>query len=659
MKILLIVHQISLVVAVPDPHIKKTDSNGNLHVHLNVPDLGPVEDVHINTLTQPRQIFKGRTRNRFGTQTGCPPGYDSKEGDIPGWGQLGGMIYTNKKGCRDRCNRNKNCCSFEYSDSWKLCNLNRDCQPSRGKYQDYVFCVKQNVRGQMSECMEKGFHYLGNTLRELITPTAEECACTCDDHKGCRFFTWSAKDNFCRLKYSNRGRTKTSEEFYSGSKDCCKEDRLFGIKNDIALYEDAKEYLVDKRKVLDEMVEIEGYKSCHPLDSSLDATECADDCKKFETEEFGRKCTRNGGLFKCCIRRDKKFCHECRFCCTLPMCTYKSGNKIVTHFDNVHKDFKARELFFSDKHLYKSPDYYCLKPNSHEDPKKWHRYEAAGFRKAFNKEMLENTQTFKYDKYLYNFEDPKILAAFTKNDKEARKIARKSYNFHYTAMIPGLHSTSYSPSKDNFFNMTKCVKECIKMEKSKFAKKCKKDGGYFKCCLSSWGLNPFEEVRNKLIDDKLIKDEKTHFCNRYSTKDHCYFCSANGMCTNRSYLDGKITNTFYPGKEKESKTNFDAATASLRESWCYVIDLCKYQREKLYAELTMYKEAMNKEQVCNAIYYGGHTGDYEPKKDITRCNRMVTGNIIHCPKAYKDGLDKDIVKEINMLMRLVRWGKKK
>merc|ERR1719260_58243 len=78
---------------------------------------------------------------------GCPPGYDSKEGDIPGWGQLGGMIYTNKKGCSDRCNRNNHCCSFEYSDSWKLCNLNSDCQPSRGKYQDYVFCVKQNVRG--------------------------------------------------------------------------------------------------------------------------------------------------------------------------------------------------------------------------------------------------------------------------------------------------------------------------------------------------------------------------------------------------------------------------------------------------------------------------------------------------------------------------------
>ena len=106
--------------------------------------------------------------------------------------------------------------------------------------------------------------------------------------------------------------------------------------NKNGLYKEAKEYLSDKRKVLDEMVEIEGYKSCHHMDS-LDATMCAEDCKKFETEEFGKNCTKNGGLFKCCIRRDKKFCHECRFCCTLPMCTYKPGNKKDTHFDMDHR----------------------------------------------------------------------------------------------------------------------------------------------------------------------------------------------------------------------------------------------------------------------------------------------------------------------------------
>ena len=167
--------------------------------------------------------------------------------------------------------------------------------------------------------------------------------------------------------------------------------------------------------------------------------------------------------------------------------------------------------------------------------------------------MLENTKTFKYDKYLYNFEDPKILSAVTKNEKKARKIWKKSYNHYYTKMIPGLSSTSYVLSNETFSNMTKCVKKCIKMENSEFAKKCKKAGGYFKCCLSSWGLNSFEEARNQLINDKLIKDNKTYMCDKTSIKDPCFFCSLNGMCTKRSNLDGTITNTFYPGKRSKCK----------------------------------------------------------------------------------------------------------
>ena len=330
------------------------------------------------------------------------------------------------------------------------------------------------------------------------------------------------------------------------------------IQND--LYNKSREYLEDKKGVLKKMVEIHGYKTCHPMDS-LDASECAEDCKNFEKEEFAKNCTKNNGLFKCCIRRDKEYCHECRFCCTLPMCTKPPGTKKDTDFDLGHKveikdqkkEITANELFFSDEHIYKKPDYYCLKPDSHEDPEKWHRYEAAGFRKAFSKEMLENTKTFKYDKYLNNFEDPKVLAAFTKSDKRARKILKKSYNFHYSKMIPGFKSTSYLPSNENWTNLTKCVKKCIEMENSRFAKKCYKDKGYFKCCVSAWWIGPYEEARNKLIKEGLIKDEPTHICDRKATTDPCFFCSANGMCTKHNPLNGTITNSFYPGMKKRSK----------------------------------------------------------------------------------------------------------
>merc|ERR1719369_824063 len=217
----------------------------------------------------------------------------------------------------------------------------------------------------------------------------------------------------------------------------------------------------------------------------------------------------NGGLFKCCVRRDKMACHECRFCCTLPMCTYPPGHKDNTIFDIEQKEevknqkniVTADEIFFSDQHVYRSDNYYCLKPYSHENPRKWRRYEVAGFRKSFNKEMLENTTTFKFDKYLYNFVDPKIFNTFTKNDRKASKIWKKSYQWRYMRRVPGDESYSYVSSNGSWTNITKCVKKCIQMEKSAFAKKCKKGGGFFKCCVTRWRMHEFEEIRNQLIQD--------------------------------------------------------------------------------------------------------------------------------------------------------------
>ena len=37
---------------------------------------------------------------------------------------------------------------------------------------------------------------------------------------------------------------------------------------------------------------------------------------------------------------------------------------------------------------------------------------------------------------------------------------------------------------------------------------------------------------------------------------------------------------------------------------------------------------------------------------------MVTNNILGCDKAYKNGLDKEIVKEIDMLMKLMKKKRK-
>ena len=56
-----------------------------------------------------------------------------------------------------------------------------------------------------------------------------------------------------------------------------------------------------------------GYKTCHALNTSLDASICAKDCERLETHKFAQDCKHRGGLYKCCIRRDAAFCHECRY----------------------------------------------------------------------------------------------------------------------------------------------------------------------------------------------------------------------------------------------------------------------------------------------------------------------------------------------------------
>ena len=116
-------------------------------------------------------------------------------------------------------------------------------------------------------------------------------------------------------------------------------------------------------------------------------------------------------------------------------------------------------------------------------------------------------------------------------------------------MMPGQESSLTG----EWYNMTRCVKKCIKIEKSGFAKNCRKDGGYFKCCVQSWLLHTYEETRNQLIKDKLINDTITNICDKTSKKDRCLFCSANGMCTKRNKND-KIINLHYPKMKIKSKS---------------------------------------------------------------------------------------------------------
>ena len=76
-----------------------------------------------------------------------------------------------------------------------------------------------------------------------------------------------------------------------------------------------------------------GYKTCHILKNSLDASICAKDCERLENQKFAKNCKKAGGLFKCCIRRDAAFCHECRYHQTLKSTFVKTTQVLLHAFD--------------------------------------------------------------------------------------------------------------------------------------------------------------------------------------------------------------------------------------------------------------------------------------------------------------------------------------
>jgi len=372
------------------------------------------------------------------------------------------------------------------------------------------------------------------------------------------------------------------------------------------MYDTARNYLEDPKAFLSNLQSL-GYKSCHPLNSSLDASICAEDCKKLEKKKFAQNCTNSGGLFKCCIRRDAAMCHECRFCCTLPMCTmppdrfmYEKGDFDKTRFEDKEKELddntnkkSASEKFNSVATIYKSTDYRCLKPYSHKDPTKWRKYDMHAFRRAFDNYSLSKVDSFKYDNNFFNWIDPNVMKQFV--SKSYKKVWRETYGFH---------NTFAASDELNREEMVPCFKKCAKLEKTKFAEECHEMGGLFKCCVNAWNIKSYEETRNKLIRNKLIKDIETTYCDTVGNPEKCNPCMADGFCSIKDKKSGKVDKIFINDYKKEhraggNKDSFEFPSG-LRFSFCAVGYIC--QRVRWYYDDKAFRDASTKEELCDAKY---------------------------------------------------------
>ena len=144
----------------------------------------------------------------------------------------------------------------------------------------------------------------------------------------------------------------------------------------------------------------------------------------------------------------------------------------------------AKHGFQTDMKMYKFPDFRCLKPNSSVPSSQWSHYEMSGFRAAKSKQELEKVKEIPFDKYFFNFEDPEVWKDMT-DSKKGIGIWKKTYGFDFGGFTEGL---------DGQANSSLCQQHCLEAEYGKFARRCAKKGGIFKCCVLGYRIKIFPVI---------------------------------------------------------------------------------------------------------------------------------------------------------------------
>ena len=229
------------------------------------------------------------------------------------------------------------------------------------------------------------------------------------------------------------------------------------------------------------------------------------------------------------------FCPECRFCCTLSICTSKDGtfykfthNTAEKYVDKeVNAEINAALGFSTDHRMYKKSDYRCLKPKEKVPSKDWPHYEMEGYRMANSVAELEKVKEIPFDKNFLNWEDPKVFKAYTNSKEYAKKLWKKTYGFDFVGIMPALGKASNSIS---------CQKHCLKEEFGNYAKKCRKEGGFFKCCVLKLQISIFEQIRWGLKKRQLIENGPKASdikCEKSMKDGNCHFCVVTHVCAKK------------------------------------------------------------------------------------------------------------------------------
>jgi len=430
----------------------------------------------------------------------------------------------------------------------------------------------------------------------------------------------------------------------------------------------------------------QNFNTCHLLKDSYDATVCAEDCKALETNStLATDCKAKGGLFKCCIRRDKMNCHECRFCCTLPFCTYEGENGVrsigeeslhqLQEQKNQEHHLKAIQLLEAENAFYKGEDTRCLMPYSDPDPNKWGHYDPDHFANIILKEELDKAEPVEFDKRFFNLEDPEVFEMMT--GKKFKQNFQEAYGYDFVAQVMDpYNSTARCISESQMFE---CSKNCLEAEKSKFAKDCRRDKGLFKCCVNTLDLSTFPDTRKTLKKEGLISSEVTDACLEDGKTNKCYVCTASYFCTKKNIFTGNLSHSFMTPEVNVLGGNIllelgggpkDYERFGFRNSYCLKQDYCSMS-ESMY-NFDEFVRATTPEHLCQAQTDVVDENHLECNKQMKAEKKVVKkkglkkekscgdrwSNVRICPKK-KNPIDNPYLEKVNRVLKKIRHTDKK
>jgi len=144
----------------------------------------------------------------------CPNNFEKMDGSvaIPRGGLTLPPGRMDLKSCSEFCEKERDCCTFEWSRADKKCHLHHYCKTKPEKYKDFITCRKKGY-----EC-EEGFELIPGNVRgrgfsNMDKTNSKKCGEACQGKSECCSYEFSPSYGECNLNKECRPSQKKFHDF--------------------------------------------------------------------------------------------------------------------------------------------------------------------------------------------------------------------------------------------------------------------------------------------------------------------------------------------------------------------------------------------------------------------------------------------------------------